>query len=151
MSASLLASLRWSRTSPSVAPAGCASLHHRAIITVAPLFTCHRGHAPPGPHHPAPTAHSRWLLELLAACSRARCLAVGASNLGHVILYSLLNQQQGLLCDRAYYPGEDLQVCKSSSDCLVGGLAFQIDWTLDRMRLGCFVRLCQLSRGRTCR
>lgn len=36
--------------------------------------------------------------------------AVGASNLGHIILYGLLNQQEGLLCDRAYYPGEDMQV-----------------------------------------
>lgn len=36
--------------------------------------------------------------------------AVGASNLGHIILYALLNKQEGLLCDRAYYPGEDLQV-----------------------------------------
>lgn len=35
---------------------------------------------------------------------------MGASNLGHIILYALLNQQDGLLCDRAYYPGEDLQV-----------------------------------------
>lgn len=38
--------------------------------------------------------------------------AVGASNLGHIILYSILNQQEGLLCDRAYYPGEDMQVCE---------------------------------------
>lgn len=34
---------------------------------------------------------------------------VGASNLGHIILYGLLNQQEGLLCDRAYYPGDDLK------------------------------------------
>ena len=31
---------------------------------------------------------------------------VGASNLGHIILYSVLNQQEGLLCDRAYMPGQ---------------------------------------------
>lgn len=31
---------------------------------------------------------------------------VGASNLGHIILYSILNQQPGLLCDRAYFPGK---------------------------------------------
>jgi hypothetical protein len=36
--------------------------------------------------------------------------AVGASNLGHIILYGILNQQQGLLCDRAYYPADDMQV-----------------------------------------
>ena len=30
---------------------------------------------------------------------------MGASNLGHIILYTVLNQTQGLLCDRAYFPG----------------------------------------------
>lgn len=36
-----------------------------------------------------------------------RCAAsqVGASNLGHIILYGILNQGEGLLCDRAYFPG----------------------------------------------
>ncbi len=33
---------------------------------------------------------------------------VGASNLGHIILYSLLNAHPDLLCDRAYLPGPDL-------------------------------------------
>lgn len=33
---------------------------------------------------------------------------VGASNLGHIILYGLLNQEPGVLCDRAYYPGADM-------------------------------------------
>jgi hypothetical protein len=31
---------------------------------------------------------------------------VGASNLGHIILYSVLNDSPGLLCDRAYFPGK---------------------------------------------
>jgi hypothetical protein len=39
--------------------------------------------------------------------------AVGASNLGHIILYSVLNQQEGLLCDRAYYPADDMQAGRS--------------------------------------
>lgn len=34
---------------------------------------------------------------------------VGASNLGHIILYGLLNQQDGLLCDRSYFPADDLK------------------------------------------
>lgn len=34
---------------------------------------------------------------------------VGASNLGHIILYGLLNLEPGLLCDRAYYPGDDIK------------------------------------------
>lgn len=33
---------------------------------------------------------------------------VGASNLGHIILYGILNKQEGLLCDRAYFPGEGI-------------------------------------------
>jgi radical SAM family uncharacterized protein/radical SAM-linked protein len=33
---------------------------------------------------------------------------VGASNLGHVILYSILNAQPRQLCDRAYLPAADL-------------------------------------------
>lgn len=33
---------------------------------------------------------------------------VGASNLGHVILYNILNAQPRQLCDRAYLPGPDL-------------------------------------------
>jgi radical SAM family uncharacterized protein/radical SAM-linked protein len=33
---------------------------------------------------------------------------VGASNLGHIILYSILNAQPSQLCDRAYLPAADL-------------------------------------------
>ncbi len=33
---------------------------------------------------------------------------VGASNLGHIILYSILNSLPGQLCDRAYLPAPDL-------------------------------------------
>ncbi|MEM7726614.1 MAG: TIGR03960 family B12-binding radical SAM protein [Cyanobacteria bacterium P01_A01_bin.45] len=33
---------------------------------------------------------------------------VGASNLGHIILYNILNTQPRQLCDRAYLPGKDL-------------------------------------------
>ncbi|MEO1374875.1 MAG: TIGR03960 family B12-binding radical SAM protein [Cyanobacteria bacterium J06635_10] len=33
---------------------------------------------------------------------------VGASNLGHIILYNILNVQPRQLCDRAYLPGTDL-------------------------------------------
>lgn len=34
---------------------------------------------------------------------------VGASNLGHVVLYTVLNATPGLLCDRAYLPAPDAQ------------------------------------------
>ncbi|EKQ68780.1 radical SAM-linked protein/radical SAM family uncharacterized protein [Leptolyngbyaceae cyanobacterium JSC-12] len=33
---------------------------------------------------------------------------VGSSNLGHIILYNILNAQPRQLCDRAYLPGSDL-------------------------------------------
>mmetsp|Transcript_11804 Transcript_11804/g.28601 ORF Transcript_11804/g.28601 Transcript_11804/m.28601 type:complete len:1155 (-) Transcript_11804:126-3590(-) len=33
---------------------------------------------------------------------------VGASNLGHVVLYTILNRQEGMLCDRSYLPGDDM-------------------------------------------
>ena len=33
---------------------------------------------------------------------------VGSSNLGHIILYSILNAVPGQLCDRAYLPAPDL-------------------------------------------
>ncbi len=33
---------------------------------------------------------------------------IGASNLGHIILYSILNKVPGQICDRAYLPDKDL-------------------------------------------
>ncbi len=44
----------------------------------------------------------RWVL------SYPELYEVGASNLGHIILYSILNTIPGQLCDRAYLPGTDL-------------------------------------------
>lgn len=34
---------------------------------------------------------------------------VGASNLGHIVLYTVLNETEGLLCDRSYLPAPDMQ------------------------------------------
>ena len=48
------------------------------------------------------TANVRWVL------TYPEVYEVGASNLGHVILYNILNAQPRQLCDRAYLPGEDL-------------------------------------------
>ncbi|KAL4447381.1 hypothetical protein ABPG77_007414 [Micractinium sp. CCAP 211/92] len=54
--------------------------------------------------------HKPWeQAEIRFALTYPEIYEVGASNLGHIILYSILNQQEGLLCDRAYYPGEDMQ------------------------------------------
>ncbi|MEM8504072.1 MAG: TIGR03960 family B12-binding radical SAM protein [Cyanobacteria bacterium P01_D01_bin.1] len=48
------------------------------------------------------TAAVRWVL------TYPEIYEVGASNLGHIILYSILNAQPRQLCDRAYLPASDL-------------------------------------------
>ncbi|WP_416665789.1 TIGR03960 family B12-binding radical SAM protein [Egbenema bharatensis] len=48
------------------------------------------------------TASVRWVL------TYPEVYEVGASNLGHIILYSILNAQPRQLCDRAYLPAPDL-------------------------------------------
>lgn len=48
------------------------------------------------------TAVVRWVL------TYPEVYEVGASNLGHIILYNILNVQPRQLCDRAYLPGPDL-------------------------------------------
>jgi radical SAM family uncharacterized protein/radical SAM-linked protein len=53
-------------------------------------------------HKPWDTAAIRWVL------TYPEVYEVGASNLGHVILYNILNAQPHQLCDRAYLPGTDL-------------------------------------------
>ena len=53
---------------------------------------------------PWETATVRWAL------TYPEIYEVGASNLGHIILYSILNAQPRQLCDRAYLPAPDLSV-----------------------------------------
>ncbi|MBW4666211.1 MAG: TIGR03960 family B12-binding radical SAM protein [Cyanomargarita calcarea GSE-NOS-MK-12-04C] len=53
-------------------------------------------------HKPWDTATIRWVL------TYPEVYEVGASNLGHIILYNILNAQPRQLCDRAYLPGSDL-------------------------------------------
>ncbi len=48
------------------------------------------------------TATVRWVL------TYPEVYEVGASNLGHIILYNILNAQPRQLCDRAYLPAPDL-------------------------------------------
>ncbi|NJK41074.1 MAG: TIGR03960 family B12-binding radical SAM protein [Acaryochloridaceae cyanobacterium SU_2_1] len=48
------------------------------------------------------TAQVRWVL------TYPEIYEVGASNLGHIILYNILNAQPRQLCDRAYLPAADL-------------------------------------------
>ncbi|HBH73217.1 MAG TPA: B12-binding domain-containing radical SAM protein, partial [Synechococcales bacterium UBA10510] len=49
-----------------------------------------------------PAAGVRWAL------TYPEVYEVGASNTGHIILYSILNSLPGQLCDRAYLPAADL-------------------------------------------
>ncbi len=53
-------------------------------------------------HKPWDTAVIHWVL------TYPEVYEVGASNLGHIILYNILNAQPRQLCDRAYLPGSDL-------------------------------------------
>ncbi|MEO0459100.1 MAG: TIGR03960 family B12-binding radical SAM protein, partial [Cyanobacteria bacterium P01_A01_bin.114] len=53
-------------------------------------------------HKPWEAAQVRWVL------TYPEVYEVGASNLGHIILYSILNAQPRQLCDRAYLPAPDL-------------------------------------------
>jgi radical SAM family uncharacterized protein/radical SAM-linked protein len=53
-------------------------------------------------HKPWDSATIRWAL------TYPEIYEVGASNLGHIILYSILNTQPRQLCDRAYLPASDL-------------------------------------------
>jgi radical SAM family uncharacterized protein/radical SAM-linked protein len=53
-------------------------------------------------HKPWDDGAVRWVL------TYPELYEVGASNLGHIILYSILNSQPRQLCDRAYLPGPDL-------------------------------------------
>jgi radical SAM family uncharacterized protein/radical SAM-linked protein len=50
------------------------------------------------------SAQVRWVL------SYPEVYEVGASNLGHIILYNILNAHLDQLCDRVYLPGSDLIV-----------------------------------------
>ena len=53
-------------------------------------------------HKPWEAAKVRWVL------TYPEIYEVGASNLGHIILYNILNAQPNQLCDRAYLPAPDL-------------------------------------------
>ncbi|PSB26838.1 TIGR03960 family B12-binding radical SAM protein [Stenomitos frigidus] len=53
-------------------------------------------------HKPWDAAAVRWVL------TYPEVYEVGASNLGHIILYNILNAQPRQLCDRAYLPAPDL-------------------------------------------
>ena len=53
-------------------------------------------------HKPWSEAEVRWVL------TYPEVYEVGASNLGHIILYNIINAQPKQLCDRTYLPAPDL-------------------------------------------
>ncbi|MEO0835835.1 MAG: TIGR03960 family B12-binding radical SAM protein [Cyanobacteria bacterium J06642_3] len=53
-------------------------------------------------HKPWEQNHVRWVL------TYPEIYEVGASNLGHIILYNIINAQPRQLCDRTYLPAQDL-------------------------------------------
>ncbi len=55
-------------------------------------------------HKPWQNAQIRWVL------TYPEVYEVGASNLGHIILYNIVNAQPRQLCDRTYLPAADLSV-----------------------------------------
>ncbi|MGF1458541.1 MAG: TIGR03960 family B12-binding radical SAM protein [Leptolyngbyaceae cyanobacterium] len=61
-------------------------------------------------HKPWTDAQIRWVL------TYPEVYEVGASNLGHIILYSILNAQPRQLCDRAYLPAADLATRLKATD-----------------------------------
>lgn len=52
-------------------------------------------------HKPWSNSQVRWVL------TYPEIYELGASNLGHIILYNILNEQTGQLCDRTYLPALD--------------------------------------------
>ncbi|MBE9166900.1 TIGR03960 family B12-binding radical SAM protein [Pleurocapsales cyanobacterium LEGE 06147] len=61
-------------------------------------------------HKPWKDARVRWVL------TYPEIYEVGASNLGHIILYNILNAQPRQLCDRAYLPAPDLATTLRSTN-----------------------------------
>ncbi len=80
------------------APTAIADLLNADISRPARYLGNERGAV----HKPWQTADIRWAL------TYPEIYEVGASNLGHIILYSILNAQPRQLCDRAYLPAADL-------------------------------------------
>ena len=61
--------------------------------------------------------HKPWEdAEVRFAMAYPEIYEVGASNLGHVVLYTILNNTPGLLCDRSYLPGPDMEALMASKD-----------------------------------
>ena len=101
------------------------------------------------------SVHKPWEdAEIRFALTYPEEYSVGMSALGHIVLYGLLNQADGLLCDRSYLPGNDMvemlerhgkrlfgvesrrPLC--DFDCIGVSLAYELGLTnaLEMMKLG---------------
>ncbi len=67
-------------------------------------------------HKPWNSVNVRWVL------TYPEVYELGASNLGHIILYNILNTQSRQLCDRAYLPAPDLAARLRETNTLLFGL-----------------------------
>ncbi|BDA40102.1 TIGR03960 family B12-binding radical SAM protein [Candidatus Atelocyanobacterium thalassae] len=67
-------------------------------------------------HKPWNDVNVRWVL------TYPEVYELGASNLGHIILYNILNTQPRQLCDRAYLPAPDLATRLRETNTLLFGL-----------------------------
>lgn len=90
---------------PTAAPIAVKDLLNADINRPARYLGNERGAV----HKPWARATIRWVL------TYPEIYEVGASNLGHIILYSILNAQPRQLCDRAYLPAADLAEKLTSS------------------------------------
>ncbi len=84
------------------APVDFAALVDRSIAKPGRYLGNELGVQPRDWESAWPAAGVRWAL------TYPEIYEVGASNTGHIILYSILNAVPGQLCDRAYLPGPDL-------------------------------------------
>ena len=102
---------RWTRIRMSPLSAGRRPAPPRDDRTPLPIYPPFRLSKPSrylGNEYGA--ARKPWTsARLRFALSFPEVYEVGASSHGHLLLYALLNQKPGVLCDRVYMPGEDLR------------------------------------------
>lgn len=84
------------------APVAFEQLVDRSIAKPGRYLGNERGVEPRDWSEAWPAARVRWCL------TYPELYEVGASNLGHILLYSILNAVPGQLCDRSYLPAPDL-------------------------------------------
>ncbi|NJN30468.1 MAG: TIGR03960 family B12-binding radical SAM protein [Synechococcales cyanobacterium RM1_1_8] len=102
-------------------------------------------------HKPWDSANIRWAL------TYPEIYEVGSSNLGHIILYNIINAQPRQLCDRAYLPAADLSAKLRETDTPLFGvesrrslntfdiLGFSLSYELGATNILDMLSLCQVD------